>query len=131
MTEHIRKPANWEESTFENLFSIDAGQAYVAQQLNGNVAPVARFVSSRTNADACSYDLFEDRSVWFHSNAQDEVWSDVADFVQQMDFTGTYWSDCDDRDGFMVDEMDRDLLVHLWGEDEAREYFESHGGMAE
>jgi hypothetical protein len=40
-----------------------------------------------------------------------------------------YWEDTRDRDGFLVDAMDRNLLVHLWGEDDAREFFESAGGI--
>jgi hypothetical protein len=40
-----------------------------------------------------------------------------------------YWEDTRDRDGFLVDAMDRNLLVHLWGEDDALEFFESAGGI--
>jgi hypothetical protein len=129
MAQEIRKPANWESNTFENLFTTEAGQAYVAEQFGGSVDPVASFQSNRANADACSYDLFEDGSLWFHSNSQDEVWADAADFVREMQFTGLHWDDSDDRNGLLVDAMDRDLLVHLWGEDDAREFFESAGGI--
>ena len=62
-------------------------------------------------------------------HAKDEVWPDAADFVREMQFTGLYWDDNDDRDGLLVDAMDRGLLVHLWGEDDAREFFESAGGI--
>lgn len=129
MAQNIRKPANLGSSTFEDLFTIEAGQAYVAEQFGGSVDPVASFKSNRSNADACSYDLFDDGSLWFHSNAEDEVWADAGDFVREMQFTGLYWEDSDDRDGLLVDAMDRDLLVHLWGEDDAREFFESAGGI--
>lgn len=129
MVQEILKPANWESSTFEDLFTIEAGQAYVAEQLGGSVVPIATFHSNRANADACSYDLFDDGSLWFHSNAQDEVWADAVDFVREMRFDGLYWDECDDLDGLLVDEMDRDLLVHLWDEDDAREFFEQCGGI--
>lgn len=129
MAQEIRKPANWESSTFEDLFAIEAGQAYVAEQFGGSVDPVASFKSNRVNADACSYDLFDDGSVWFRSNAQDEVWADAVDFVREMRFDGLYWDESDDRDGLLVDAMDRDLLMRLWGEDDAREFFEQSGGI--
>lgn len=128
MVEKIRKPANWESSSFEDLFTIEAGQAYVAEQFGGSVAPVKRFHSSRTNADACSYDLFDDGSIWYRNNAQDEVWADAVDFLRELRFDGLDWDEYDGSSNMIVDEMDRDLLVHLWGEDEAREFFESGGG---
>lgn len=129
MTQKIRKPANWESNTFEDLFELEAGRAYVAEQLGGTVAPKETFRSSRCTSEVCSYDLFDDGSLWFHSNAEDEVWADAGDFVREMQFTGLYWDDSDDRDGLLVDAMDRGLLVHLWGEDYAREFFESSGGI--
>jgi hypothetical protein len=129
MAQEIRKPANWENSTFEDLFTIEAGQAYIAEQFGGSVDSVKNFRSNRERSDACSYELFEDGSLWFHNNAQDEIWADVSDFVRELQFTGVYWEDTRDRDGFLVDAMDRNLLVHLWGEDDAREFFESAGGI--
>lgn len=127
MNEEIRKPSNW--GSFDDLFTTEAGQAYVAAQFGGSIHPALTFRSDRANVDACSYDIFDDGSLWFHSNAEDEVWADAADFACQMRFDGVYWDDSDDRDGFLVDAMDRGLLVHLWGEDEAREFFEQHGGI--
>ena len=129
MTQEIRKPANWESLTFEDLFETEAGQAYVADQLGGSVDPVAVFNSNRANADACSYELFEDGSIWFHSNSEGEVWSDAVDFVREMRFDGFYWNGGDDWEGTLVDAMDRDLLVHLFGDDDAREFFEQSGGI--
>jgi hypothetical protein len=130
MTVEIRKPAGWEGVPMDDLLQTDAGQAYIAEQLDGEVEPEFTFRSSRTNADACSYDLFEDGSLWFHSNAVDEVWPDAEDFIyEEMNFEGLYWEDCDQRDGFVVDKMDRELLIHVLGKEEAKEFFERRGGF--
>lgn len=134
MPKTIRKPADWESSTFDELLAIEAGQAYVANQLGGDVAPVATFNSSRANMDTASYELFSDNSLWFINNARDEVWSDAGDFAQQLDFDGVFWEDIPERDGLredgiLADEMDKKLLIHLWGEESAREFFERAGGI--
>jgi hypothetical protein len=125
----IRKPAAWENLTFEDLLSNEAGQAYVADQLGGNVDPVATFHSNRTGSDSCTYELFEDGSLWFVNSAQDEVWPDVSDFAIEMQFDGLYWDEFEGRDGLLVDAMDRGLLIHLYGEDGALDFFERAGGI--
>lgn len=128
--EEIRKPAALEDVPFEDLFCIQAGRAYIAEQLNGNIEPEKTFKSSRTGADACSYDLFEDGSLWFHSNAQDEVWADATDFINELCFSGLYWEDVEDRDDFLIDDMDKNLLIHLLeDENAARDFFEKAGGV--
>lgn len=115
MTLEIRKPAEWQDTSFDELLDCQAGQAFVAAQLNGNVQPIASFRSSRSSS--CSYDVFGDGSLWFHSNAEDEVWADSSFFVMEMDFGEQAWDD--------IDSMDRDLLTHLYGEEGAKEFFES------
>ncbi len=125
----IHKPAAWENTSFEDLLACQAGQAYVADQLRGHVDPEWTFRSDRTNSDPCSYDLFEDGSLWFHSNAEDEIWADANDFIQQFEFTGLYWDECENRDGLLVNSMDRELLIHLLEEEEAREFFKRSGGI--
>jgi hypothetical protein len=134
MPRKIHKPADWESGTFEELLEIEAGQAYVANQLGGDVSPVAVFKSSRENMDTASYELFADNSLWFINNARDEVWSDAGDFAQQLDFDGVFWEDIPERNelgnaGMLVDEMDKNLLIHLWGEELAKEFFERAGGI--
>ena len=115
MTLEIRKPAAWAKLPFEQLLAIEAGQAYVAEQLGGKVEPVATFRSSRSSS--CSYDVFEDGSLWFHSNGDDEVWEDASDLTREMEFGDLSWDE--------IDSMDRDLLVHLVGEKDAKFFYES------
>lgn len=129
MSEKIRKPAGWEHSSLDDLLELDAGRAYVAEQLDGLVSPDVTFHSSRKQSDSCSYQLFEDGSIWFSSNAQDEVYLQVHDFVEEMKFDGLSWEESDDHKCVLVDSMDRDLLYHLFGEDGAREFFVKHGGI--
>lgn len=127
----LRKPANFESLTFDDLLAFDAGRAYVAQQLGGEVTPVESFKSDRPMAESCGYDVFEDGSLWLHSNSQDEVWPDAVDFSRQMQFDGLYWEDFDGRSGLLIDRMDKDLLIHLFcDEDDAREFFEQAGGWS-
>lgn len=127
----VRKPAAWENSTLEDLMTIEAGQAYVLEQFGSDaVKPEVTFRSSRTNQDAASYDVFEDGSLWLHNNAQDVVYHDVSDFViNELRFDGVHWEDTDDRDGMLVDDMDKNLLIYLWDEERAREHFASAGGI--
>jgi hypothetical protein len=127
--EDIRKPAAWMHLSFDELLGCEAGRAYVAEQLDGEIDEEFVFRSSKTNADACSYSLYSDESLWFHSNAEDEVWTDANDFILELGFTDAWWSDCDDRDGALVDDMDKGLLIHLLGEEDAVDFFEARGGI--
>ena len=124
--ETIRKPRGWERNTLDELVAVEAGQAYLAEQLGGTVEPGANFRSSRNSQ--CGYDLFDDGSLWFHSNADDEVWVDARDFVDGMQFDGLSWSDSDATSRGEIDAMDRDLLLHLYGDVLARKSFEQMGG---
>ncbi len=128
MNNDIRKPANWENRTFHDLLDTQAGRAYVCTQKGERVDVEISFASTRQHAHAGSYDVYADGSLWFRNNSQDEVWADVVDFVTELEFSGLWWDDSDDRDGLLVDAMDRGLLTHLWGEHDAREFFKAAGG---
>lgn len=125
----IIKPAGWK--SFDDLFTCEAGRAYVAEQLGGSVEPAVTFQSDRKGHDSASYDVFDDGSIWVHSNAPDFVHSDASDWANEelISFGGLYWEDCENRDGLLVDSMDKSLMVYLWGEDLAKDHFERNGGV--
>lgn len=79
--------------------------------------------------DGGAYLLYEDGSLWFINSAEDEVWREVADYCTDSlipalqscnhDWQGA-WDDQEDG-SWVVQEMDRQLLKHLYG-DRAREF---------
>ena len=128
MSVQIKKPANWSKSRLEDLMSIEAGQAYVLSQFDRHFQPVEPdHVFKRSGrGDYCAYEIYEDGSLWYVNNAEDEVWSDAGDFANELNFSGLDWDE--DGENPVIDEMDRNLLIHLHGEEGAREFFERAGG---
>jgi hypothetical protein len=123
----IRKPAGWYANTLEELMACEAGQAYVVNQLGFELQPDEVFRSSHSSE--CSYELFADGSLWCINGAEDIVVVDASDWaLTELQFDGLWWEDSDDRDGLMIDDMDRELIIHLWGVDVARETFRDKGG---
>lgn len=131
----IYKPADWENSSMEDLLSCEAGRAYVLDQLDSSskaIQPEQVFQSSRKNCDAAWYKIYSDGSLWFVNNAQDEVWSDYTDFVQQSLLPGIAASaaqkgmcwdeeeaaESDDFNAWSLDQMDREILTKYADDDE-------------
>jgi hypothetical protein len=129
----VRKPASWVSESLDSLMSIEAGQAYVVRQFGGDVVAEFTAKSSRTNCDSAEYEVFADGSLLFTNNAEDVVHSDASDWANEnlTGFDRMRWSDEIDADGLVIDDMDKNLMIHLWGEDVAREHFERNGGIVE
>ena len=129
----VRKPAAWVSNTLEDLMGIEAGQAYVVRQFGGDVVADFTAKSSRENCDSAEYEVFADGSLLFTNNAEDVVACDASDWANEnlTGFDGMRWSDEIDADGFVIDEMDKNLMVYLWDEDTAKEHFERCGGIIE
>jgi hypothetical protein len=127
----VRKPAAWTNESLDSLMEHQAGQAYVVRQFGGDVVADFAAKSSRTNCDSAEYEVFDDGSLLFTNNAEDVVAYDASDWANEhlTGFAGMRWSDDIDADGFVIDDMDRNLMIHLWGEDVAREHFERNGGI--
>jgi hypothetical protein len=133
----IRKPAAWDNSSIEDLMECEAGRAYILNQLDPKseaIQPEQRCESSRKNCDAARYKIYEDGSLWFVNNAEDEVWSDYMDFVQdsllpgleaQASRPGMCWSEdesseSDEINAWSIDEMDQQILLRYCDDDEAK-----------
>ena len=117
--ESIRLPAAWDKQSAFDLLQISAGRAYVCEQLGVEIACEHSFKSSRENCDSGSYEIYEDGSLWYSNNAQDEVWSDYRDFVAESLLRGLrvssnmVWdeSETDDPNAVELDGMDKELLL--------------------
>lgn len=126
--EPIRKPAAWTNASLDDLFDCEAGRAYVLEQLDPHsraIAPDAAFTSDREGHDSATYEVYCDHSMWFHNNAEDEVWFDFRDFVAEQLIPGIeasshgsrlFWSADDEGFGdemsdWALDRMDRELLL--------------------
>jgi hypothetical protein len=125
--ESIHLPAAWGKETAFDLLQISAGRAYVCEQLGVEIASEHSFKSSRQNCDSACYDVYEDGSLWFANNAEDEVWIDYRDFVTDSILPGLrvssnlVWdeSETDDLEAVELDEMDKALLLLFHDGDEA------------
>lgn len=124
--ESIRLPAAWDKETAFDLLQISAGRAYVCEQLGVEIACEHSFRSSRENCDSAWYEVYEDGSLWFRNNAEDEVWSDYRDFVTNSLLPGLrvssdmVWdeSETDDPKAVELDGMDKALLLLFHDGDE-------------
>lgn len=127
MSKTIRKPAGWCQRTLDDLMSCEAGQAYVVNQLGFELPPDEKFRSTRSSE--CAYEYFDDGSLWLISGSEDEVAVDAGDWIQDnLRFDGVRWDDDVDVDLPEMDQMDRGLLVYVYGDEEARAVFSDLGG---
>ena len=128
----IRKPAAWLNDTLDRLMAFDAGQCYVVRQFGAEaVPPEHEFSSSRQNCDSASYELFDDGSLLFNNNAEDVVHPSASDWAMEnlTVFERLRWSEDAPGEGLIVDDMDKNLLTTLWGEEAARNHFAQCGGV--
>ena len=125
----LQTPAAY--SSFDDLLTCEAGVAYVVRQRGGDVTPEFRASSSRENCDSAEYEVFGDNSLLFTNNAEDVVAFDASDWANEnlTGFDGMRWSDDVDADGLVIDEMDKKLMIFLWGDEAAIEHFERCGGI--
>lgn len=127
---NIHKPAAWEKNTLDELMETEAGQHYVLNQFGAadKVAPEHTFERSGSG-DYCAYLIFEDGSLYYVNNAEDVVHFSASDWVLEnlTGFSGTKWND--DGEGMPIDDMDREMLMHIFEDEEsAKEFFERNGG---
>ena len=129
----IHIPSAWDN--LDNLMTCEAGRAYVLRQLDRDssaIPPDHEFHSSRTSGDPSCCRVYSDGSLWFVNNAEDEVWSDYRDFVQDsmlkgLRFTkGLCWTEEEYAaadyfsNPWLIDDMDKQLLLlSCDGDDEA------------
>jgi len=90
-------PAGWRPEDFGAFAALDAGANWIARRMIGEhwysptIAPDAQGLKAEIptcegdspDARHCYLELYEDGSAWEHSNAQDTVWADWADYVAQ------------------------------------------------
>lgn len=135
MTITIHKPAGWEHDPLDDLMQLDAGQAYVLQQFDAEDAVTPDHVFKRSGSgDYCCYEVYEDGSLWYVNNAEDEVWPDYSDFVREQLIPGLlaskegdsrmFWTEEEaeqsgDMYSYAPDEMDRQLLMLAYDDDES------------
>lgn len=118
----IHIPSAWD--SIDNLMTCEAGRAYVLRQLDDQsnaIPPEYEFHSSRTSGDPSCYRVYSDDSLWLANNAEDEVWSDYRDFVQDSLLKGLHWTLCwtqEEREAadyhsnpWLIDDMDKQLLL--------------------
>jgi len=128
--DYIRLPAAWKWSEAKDFMQLCAGRAYLLSQMDITSEPDHEFTRSGSG-DTASYSVFDDGSLWYCNNAEDEVWSDYRDFVTERLLPGLEacshagqpsWGD-DDNGDWVIDEMDRGLLVlfHDGDEDAAKD----------
>ena len=135
----IHLPRGWESA--DDLMTCEAGRAYILSQLDPRseaIEPDYYFSSSNPRADACSYRIFSYGSLWFVNNAEDEVHSDARDWTVDNLVNSSNklwdkrsWYEYDGCDCTVIDAMDRELLIHVLGEDEAKDSFVTNGGYIE
>ena len=127
----LRLPANYYR--FDDLLTMEAGQAYLLNQLDRTscaLPPEHAFHSSRTNCDPSRYEIYDDGSLWFVNNAQDEVWADYRDFVRdclipginsqpsELCWTEDEYESAESLDAWLIDDMDKQLLILFCDGDE-------------
>lgn len=123
------KPNNWEDSSYSDIFASLAGREFIAAQLREVTLPAQVFRSDRATGDSVYCELYVDDSLALHTNAGTDVWVNVLDYLYECRYDGQYWEDSEDRCGLLIDAMDRELLVHVFGEVEARALFLLAGGI--
>lgn len=113
VADRIKLASNWEATEASDFIQLQAGRAYILDQLGIHSHPKTEFTGYE---DQCAYRLYDDDSLWFANNAADEVWSSYANFVQDR---LPAFAAC----GFdSLDPMTKDLLLLCYdGEDEVRE----------
>ena len=128
--ENIRLPAAWPEGGAFDFLQLEAGRAYILDQIGVDGTPEHKFELSRTDCEPTSYEVYDDGSLWFINNAEDEVWVDFREFVSdrlvpglQAQSPALRWEEDDDPESTVIDDMDRGLLLLFCdgNEEEARE----------
>ena len=109
----IHIPAGWEEPEAFYLLQLQAGRAYIFDQVGVDSEPLHEFGSSRW-PNVCGYLVYDDNSIWFWNNAEDVVHCDFRDFVTDTLLEGIA-AQPDDQP---ADEMDKQLLA-LWDSERA------------
>lgn len=111
--DRISLPSNWAPAQAHGFLQLQAGRAYMLDQLGVCSHPKSEF----TGYDGqCAYRIYEDDSLWFANNAADEVWSSYARFVEERlpSFASVGYDE--------LEPMSKDLLLLCYdGEDEVRE----------
>lgn len=134
-TLEVRSIGQW---TFGEMMECDAGQDYIARQLNEDwvIQPVWTFHTSRSGTDYAGYRVYEDNSMLVIDNAGGDMWSGFGDYVVDVllpwlrrEAAVLVWDACE-LPGYgetmmsvrVLDEMHRQLLtLHCNGdESEAR-----------
>jgi hypothetical protein len=118
-TEHeIRLPAAWGTAEAFQLLQCQAGRAYLLAQTGIGSEPEHTIRLSEHSQDYCAYEIFPDGSLWYVNNAEDEVWEDYRDFVQELLNTAAVQGgvDCWEK----LNDGDRQLLTHYCDGDEAK-----------
>lgn len=109
----IRIPAGWRKSETHGLLQLQAGRAYVLDQVGVDSEPAHEFGSSLW-PNVCGYVVFDDNSLWFWNNSEDVVHFDFRDFITDTLLEGISAQ----PEEQVADEMDKQLLA-LWDSERA------------
>lgn len=87
----IKLPAAWPKEQAFDFIQLDAGRAYINDRVFPE--PVEEIWNESQTA---AYLVYEDGSLWFVNNAEDEVWSNVDDFLAEYGLDELSFGDAND-----------------------------------